>query len=132
MYSNVNFCSKCGSIFESDDSICKNCGNDRIRENSLDVYQQYHCSECGEALQSKDKYCPKCGNRSGIPSTIVVDDTAEKEKQQLKKENSLYHAFIKQITTPTYNYNPATFVISIGLFILVIIIGIILYAIKLL
>lgn len=82
MYSKVNFCSKCGSSFDSDASFCKSCGNKRTRETTVD--QSNACKGCGELLQSNDKYCPQCGEIA-IHSTTMQVIGFDSETHKLKR-----------------------------------------------
>lgn len=84
MYSNVNYCSQCGLLFNSKASFCINCGNQRVRETSVDQYEKNHCKNCGELPQSNDKFCPRCGVK-GIHSTTMQDNEYEWKKQDSKE-----------------------------------------------
>lgn len=71
MSSKVNFCSKCGFSFHSNDEFCRNCGNNRERDLSLEIDKKFYCKGCEEPLQPNDLYCPNCGNRTGFRPIIT-------------------------------------------------------------
>lgn len=44
-------CVKCGSMIESDDKFCPECGSPQVLK----------CEKCHSELSPKDKFCPECG-----------------------------------------------------------------------
>ena len=69
-----------------------------LREADEIPYAEYHCSGCGASLHNDDKYCGQCGRRTGIKSTIVIDDSGEKGRLKLNKYRSPIWAVLIIIT----------------------------------
>ena len=55
IYTNRNYCPKCGSYSQSNRNFCGECGVQVIRE--------LKCSKCGKISQESNVFCGECGSK---------------------------------------------------------------------
>jgi len=56
-------CNSCGTLNESNDKFCGNCGLKLEKEMKLSPQSQIFCKSCGKINNSTNKFCIKCGLR---------------------------------------------------------------------
>lgn len=59
----IKVCPHCGTVVDSEQSVCPDCGMRCLTKTLYDRYREKHlcCDRCGTVLTSDARFCPHCG-----------------------------------------------------------------------
>ena len=59
----IKVCPHCGTVVDSEQSVCPDCGMRLLTKTLYDRYREKHlcCDRCGTVLAADARFCPHCG-----------------------------------------------------------------------
>ena len=59
----IKVCPHCGTVVDSAQSVCPDCGMRCLTKTLYDRYREKHlcCDRCGTVLAADARFCPHCG-----------------------------------------------------------------------
>ena len=73
----IKVCPHCGTVVDSEQSVCPDCGMRLLTKTLYDRYREKHlcCDRCGTVLAADARFCPHCVLSAERPRTAVFHTT---------------------------------------------------------